>query len=122
MRAVQPVFDKRFAGCAFALGDFVLVMRKNQILAAEMQIKARPRIFMLMALHSMCSRGGLRPTGWPENVAVLRHTRLPEREVGDGFLGVFVALDPLTHPRFVEVELDQLAVVQPQPRYFSMLK
>ena len=43
MRAVQPVFDERLAGRAFALGDFVLVMRKNQILAAEVQIEASAR-------------------------------------------------------------------------------
>ena len=47
----------------------------------------------------------------PENVAVLRHARLPKRKVGDGFLGVFVALDPFARAHFVEVELEQLAVV-----------
>src|SRR5689334_11714850 len=32
MRAVQPVFDEGPAGRAFALGNLVLVMGKNQIL------------------------------------------------------------------------------------------
>jgi len=50
------------------------------------------------------------PRTGPENVAVLRYARLPEREVGDGFLGVFVALDPFARLHFVEVEFEQLAV------------
>ena len=44
-RAVQPVFDERLAGRAFALRDFVLVMRKYQVLAAEVQVKAFARAF-----------------------------------------------------------------------------
>jgi hypothetical protein len=67
---------------------------------------------MLMALHSMCQPGAAFAQGLgPENVAILRHTRLPEREVGDGFLGVFVALDAFAGAHFIEIELEQLAVI-----------
>jgi hypothetical protein len=92
MRAVQPVFHERFAGRAFALRDFVLVMRKFQILAAEMQVKTSRR-------GPSCSWRNIDvPAGpafaertRPENFAVVRHARFPEREIGDGFLFVFVA-------------------------------
>src|SRR5579863_10377957 len=45
MRAVQPIFYEGLAGGAFALGDFILVMREDQILAAQMQIETRPEKF-----------------------------------------------------------------------------
>ena len=36
---VHPVFDKRFAGRPFTLGDLVLMVWKDQILAAAIDIK-----------------------------------------------------------------------------------
>jgi len=65
-------------------------MRENQILAAEVQIKARARIFRAhrAALDVPAGTAFAEGAG-PENVAILRHARLPEREIGDGFLGVF---------------------------------
>src|SRR5439155_13532981 len=39
MFKVQPVADELLAGRAFALGDFVFVMRENQIDAADVKIE-----------------------------------------------------------------------------------
>ena len=51
---MQPVFDERLARCAFALGDFVFVMRKFQIFAAEVQVKGftgREVRYLLLTAH-----------------------------------------------------------------------
>ena len=79
---------------------------------------------MLMALHSMCQPGRPSPQGLGQNdFAILRHARFPKREIGDGFFFVFVAADAFADAHLLEIQLDQLAVLmQPQPRYFSMLK
>src|SRR6267154_2021166 len=45
MFKVQPVADELLAGGAFALGDFVFVMRKNQIDATGVQVESLAQIF-----------------------------------------------------------------------------
>src|SRR5690348_12398970 len=91
MRAVQPVFDEGPAGRAFALGNLVLVMGKNQILAAQMEVKTFSEHFHAHGAALDVPAGpAFTPRTRPEHVAVLRHTRLPEREVRDGFLRVLI--------------------------------
>src|SRR6267154_2173142 len=45
MFKVQPVVDELLAGGAFALGDFVFVMRENQIDAAGVQVESLAQVF-----------------------------------------------------------------------------
>src|SRR5260370_4345872 len=45
MFKVQPVADELLAGGAFTLGDFVFVMRKNQIDATGVQVESFAQIF-----------------------------------------------------------------------------
>src|ERR1043165_1837626 len=104
MRAVQPMFDEPLAGGALALGDFVFVMREHQILAAEMQIEGRPEDFHAHGAALDVPAGpAFAPRAWPEHAAVLRYARLPQREIGHGFLRVIVALHALTHAHFFEI-------------------
>ena len=42
---MHPVSGKRFTRSRFRLGDFILVMRENQILAAAMDINGSPQMF-----------------------------------------------------------------------------
>src|ERR1022692_2239174 len=112
---MQPVFDETLAGGlnarAFALRDFILVMREHQILAAEMQIKARTEnLHAHGAALDVPAGTTFAPRTGPENVAVVRRALLPEREVGERVLGVFIGLDPFAGPHFVKVEFDELAV------------
>src|SRR6266404_1394137 len=100
MRAMQPVFHEPstlgLQACAFTLRYLVLVMRKNQVFASDMQIKARPQDFHAhRAALDVPAGPALAPRTWPENVAVLRQTRLPKREVGERFLRILIIAHPL---------------------------
>ena len=108
MRAMQPVFHKRFSGRAFALGNFILVMRKFQILAAEMQVKAFAEQFHAHGAALDVPAGpAFAERTWPENIAVIRHSRFPEREVGDGFLFIFIAGNTFAGAKLVEIQFQQ---------------
>src|SRR6185295_1610880 len=50
------------------------------------------------------------PWTGPEDGPVRRHTRFPEREVGQGFLGVFVGGDSRAGAHLLEIQIDQLSV------------
>src|SRR5258707_6444466 len=103
---------ERFSGRAFALRDFVFVMRENQILATEMQIKTRAENFHShRAAFDVPAGTAFAKRTRPENLAVVRRARFPERKIGDGFFRVFVAFDALAGAHFIEVELEQLAVI-----------
>ena len=116
MRAVQPVFHEPFPrplhACALTLGDFILVMRKNQVLAAEVQVKARPKdLHAHRAALDVPARPALAPGTRPEHLAILRRARFPEGEIGDGFLRVFVAAHAFARSHFIEIQLHQLPVL-----------
>src|SRR5208283_2923958 len=122
MRPVQPMPDERLSGRTFALRNFVLVMRENQVLAAEVQIKTRSENFHAHGAALDVPAGpAFTPRTSPENVAILRRARLPKCEVGHRLLGVFVALDPsllrfdaastLAGTQFVKIELEQPAIM-----------
>ena len=68
---------------------------------------------MLIAEHSMCQPG--RPGAdrrVPRRLAGLR--ALPEREVADVVLAVFVGLDPLADPQLLGIEAGQPPVRRPR--------
>ncbi len=112
MRAVQPVFHERFAGRAFALGDFVLVMREFQILAAEVQVETFAEHFHAHGAALDVPAGpAFAERTRPENIAIVRHARFPEREVGDGFLFVFIGGNAFAGAHLVEIQFQQLAVI-----------
>ena len=77
-----------------------------------------------MALHSMCQPGRPSPHGLGQKTAPSAgDARLPQGEIGDGLLGVFVAGDALAGAHLLKVQIEQLAVAARRaPRYFSMLK
>src|SRR5205823_5663371 len=86
VRAVQPVFDEPLAGRldrrAFALRDLIFVMGENQILAAEMQVKARAeQRHAHRAALDVPARTALAPGTRPKNLAILRYARLPQRKI-----------------------------------------
>src|SRR5688500_15927010 len=115
MSAVEPVLHKSLSAWlesrAFTLGDFVLVMRKHQILAAEMKVEAgAENLHAHGAALDVPARPAFAPGTGPENVAVLWNPRLPQCEIGQGFFCVFVALHPFTDAHFFKVKFHQLAV------------
>src|SRR5215469_10557344 len=104
MRAVQPVFDEWLSCGALALGDFILVMRENQIFAAQMQVKTLPQDFHAHgAALDMPSGTAFTKRAGPCDVAVVGRARFPERKIGDGFLGVFVILDAFAGAKLFKV-------------------
>src|SRR2546427_9037949 len=116
MRAMQPVLHEPFArglqARAFALRNLVLVMRKNQVFAPEMDVETRPQDFHAHGAALDVPTGpALAPRTWPENLAVLRQARFPKREVGERFLRVFITAHALARPQLVEIQLHQLAVL-----------
>src|SRR5690242_21943003 len=97
---------------SFALGDFILVMRKHQILAAEMQVEARSEQFHAHGAALDVPAGtAFAPRARPEHVAIFRDTRFPEGKIGDGLSFIFVAAHALPGPHLVEVRSDELAVL-----------
>ena len=77
---VHPVFGKRFAVCRLRLGNLILVVGKNQVLAARMNIYLLPQV--LLAHHralDMPARSSLAPGRLPERLALL--LRFPEHKV-----------------------------------------
>src|SRR5262249_20900791 len=91
MRAMQPVADEFLSRHAFTLGDFRFMVRKNVIDSAAMNID-------LVAEQCCRHRAALDvPAGpawspWriPLHIAVFFVPCLPEREIPDVFLVVFV--------------------------------
>jgi hypothetical protein len=60
---VHPVAHELVAVGTAALGQFVLVVRKNQVAAAAVDIDGRPRCARIIAEHSRCQPGRPRPQG-----------------------------------------------------------
>src|SRR5436853_5323654 len=96
MFKVQPVADELLAGSAFALRDFVFVMRKNQIDAASVKIERFAQVFhrhrraLDMPAGTAASDRSI-PRGLFQFV-----WRLPKCEVACVFLLVLVCIDAFT--------------------------
>src|SRR5580698_9705197 len=111
MRAVQPVFDERFAGGPFALGDLILVMWEFQVLATEMQVKGfTERLHAHGRAFNVPTGTAFAPWTWPEDLAILRHAGLPQSKVSNRFLVVFVRSHPFTHAEFIKIQFLQLTI------------
>ena len=116
MGAVQPILDKwlarRLRARAFALRDFVLVMGKDQVFAAQVEIEAGAEGFHAHgAAFDVPAGPAFAPRAGPEDRAVVGDARLPEGEIGGGFLGVFIAADALAGAHFLEVQFEQAAIM-----------
>src|SRR5258706_1629764 len=114
MFKVQPVADELLAGGAFALGDFIFVMRKSQIDAAGVQVESLAQIF-----HGH-GRALDMPT-WPAASDAGVPGRFfgfvwgfPESEVARVFLLVLVCIDTFAAALEVasQVDLRKLAVLR----------
>ena len=82
MRAMQPILDERLPWPlhfrAFALRDFVLVMREDQVLAAQVQIEAGAEQFHAhRAALDVPARPAVPPRTRPENRPIFWRPRLP---------------------------------------------
>ena len=58
------------------------------------------------------------PWAGPVHLAVLGYARFPEREVGNGFLFVFVITHSIALAHFVEIQIDQLSILAPATLIF----
>src|SRR5436190_6069781 len=115
MRAMQPVFYEppalRLNAGAFALRDFILVMRKHQVFTAQMEIETGSEQFHAHgAALDMPAGPAFAPGTGPEHRAVFWSACLPEREIRHGFLLVFITAHPLADAHLLEVQLHQLPV------------
>ncbi len=80
------------AGHALALRDLRLVVGKNVVLAAAMDIHLRPEdAGGHGAALDVPRRDDRDPRAFPQDVAIRLVPRLPKREIADLFLLVFVA-------------------------------
>ena len=115
MRAVKPVFHKPMAGflqpCAFALGDFVLVMRENQVLAAHVDVETGSKYLGAHgAALDVPTGSALAPRAGPKDIAILGHSGFPEGKVRNRLLGILVIAHSLTRAKLLKIEIQQLAV------------
>ena len=113
--AVQPIPGERLAvrlaSCPFTLSNFILVMRKNQIFAAHVNIDTWAEEFHTHgAALDVPARTAFAPRAGPEHATIIGSAGLPKGEVGDSFLGVFVVGDALTLAHFLKIQFEQLAV------------
>ena len=111
---VHPRLRKRLAGSAFALGDFVLVVRKLQIGAAAVDVKA---LAQQRAAHRRAldvpARAARTPCAWPLHLVWLcGFGAFPQDEIQRIVFAVVAALhgDALAGVEFIERFARQLAV------------
>src|SRR5438445_123822 len=113
---MQPVFHKPLTAWlnagALALGDFVLMMRKHQILTAEMEIEAGSEQFHAHAAALNVPAGpAFAPRAGPEYLAIVGGPRFPERKIRHRFLFILITPHPLAHAHLFEIQLNQLAIL-----------
>src|SRR5580700_10278224 len=102
MGAVQPIADELFAGAAFRLSNLSLVMWKQVIDSAAMDIDFRAKEASCHgATFDVPARPASTPRAIPTNWPVLCIPGFPEREITETFFFVFVALDSAGGTQFV---------------------
>ena len=113
VRAMEPRPDERLAGRRLALGDLVLVMREDQVDATGVDIERRPEVGHAHRRAFDVPAGAAGPDRrLPRRLAGLGP--LPQGEVPDVVLAVFVGLDPLPDPQPLGVQAGQPAVGGPR--------
>ena len=106
---MHPVVGKGLSRGALALGYLVFVMGKFQILAAAMDIKGIPQIFLAHgAAFDMPARPSLGKRAFPCRFPGF--LRLPEREIHGIFFHI-VDLDARPHFQIVQILPGELAIV-----------
>lgn len=106
---MEPVIYEMAAGAAFGLGDFIFMMRENQIRAAAMEIKGLAQV---MDGHGgafdMPARTSLAPGAFPERFTGL--SSLPQREIA-GVLLFIVHFDAGTGQHVFHFAAGQFSVI-----------
>src|SRR4029079_17790661 len=98
MGAVEPRADEGLSGRCLALGDLVLVVREDEVDTAGMEIERRAEVRHAHGRAFDVPAGPPRTDGGlPDRLAWLR--TLPQGEVADVVLAVFVGFDTLPHPQ-----------------------
>src|SRR5207244_8036416 len=99
MRAVQPYPHKLFSGHAFALRDLRLMVRKDIVYTAAMDVdliaEERGRHRAALDVPAGTSRSPLRI---PFHIAIFFVPRLPKCEVADGFFVVLFMVQAAGRP------------------------
>src|SRR5258708_12823279 len=96
MLRVYPVTGKRFACIAFALSYFVLVMGKDIVDAAGMDVKMRAKILHGHGAALDMPAGETTPPGAIPCHLAIRFGHFPQGEI---FRITTVGNDPFAHPR-----------------------
>src|SRR5260221_3508391 len=111
--AMQPGADEWLTGGGLALGDLVLVMRKDEVHAAGMDVERRAEVGHA---HRRALDVPARAPGTdlrrPRRFA--RFGPLPQREVSNVVLAVLVRFDAFPHPEAFRVEPGEATVCRPR--------
>src|SRR5271157_887604 len=98
MLVMQPAANKLFAGRSLALSNFVLMMRKNIVHPATVNIEGFAKILHAHSgAFNVPTRPALTQFSFPKNVAIFRYPSLPQSEVLRLFFGVFVLAHSCSH-------------------------
>src|SRR5260370_24752266 len=109
MFGVQPVAHERFARCAFALCNFVLVMRKCQVDSASMNIQSLSEILHGHRRTLNVPSGAARPKrSFPEVLS--RLWRFPERKVPRALFFVAIVVDARARLNTRQIDLRKLSI------------
>src|SRR5262245_11006077 len=101
MCAVHPVADEPLSGAPFCLRNLCLVMRKDVVYAAAMDVELVPqKLRRHRTALDMPTRTSSPPRTFPLNRTVFFSPCFPERKVPDVFFVVFVVSDPTGRPQF----------------------
>src|SRR3989344_3362820 len=74
--AVEPETDERFACGCFALGNFIFMMRENEIFASTMNIQCFAQMFHAHARTlDMPTGAALSPWAFPKNLSIAFRVR-----------------------------------------------
>src|SRR5215472_5914641 len=111
MLGVEPVARERLARGGFALGNFVLVMRKGEVYAAGVNVERFTEIFHGHggALYVPARTAGA-DGGFPEMLA--RFRRFPKRKVPRTFFLVAVIVDARAGLNAGEIDFGEFSVVR----------
>ncbi len=112
MFKVEPVANKLFSGCAFALRDLVFVVREDEVVAAAVDLKADAELLLgHRRAFDVPAGAPLADVGVPRRLTGLL-LRLPKREVARVLFLVLVRVHALARADDVagEVDLRELAV------------
>src|ERR1051325_10722748 len=85
---------------------------KDQVFPADVQIETGPQNFHAhRAALNVPPWTTFAPWAGPEDRAILGDASLPKSEICDGFLCVFIRADAFADAQFLEIQIQQLAVL-----------